>query len=134
MGYYTVFNLSVRNLSKDGFNTLENLLREKEITNYALYDLEYYENDRTAEAYSYDMVKWYECTEDMRDISAKIPDAVFQISGNGEDEGDFWKEYYCNGDYEFCKGEITYAKPQKIHWDDSFSAYVNSLPSAVHEQ
>ena len=42
-------------------------------------------------------VKWYEHTNDMRRLSAAFPDALFTLSGDGEDTNDQWVEYHKNG-------------------------------------
>lgn len=56
-----------------------------------------------------DSVKWYDHEQHMREFTKKHPTVLFELSGEGEEAGDFWKEYYLNGKMQHCKGEITFA-------------------------
>lgn len=47
--------------------------------------------------------KWYEHQKDMKAFSKKHPDALLMLSGEGEDNGDAWREYYRNGKMQVCK-------------------------------
>lgn len=40
---------------------------------------------------------WYDCTENMQDISRHWPDTLFIIRASGENPGDQWVEYHRNG-------------------------------------
>ena len=50
--------------------------------------------------------KWYDHEEDMKAISARFPTAVFVLDGFGEEHGDIWRKYFCNGKMQYSKGEI----------------------------
>ena len=56
----------------------------------------------------YDACKWYNHSEHMIQVSKKYPDAVFILSGEGEESGDLWKKYYKNGREQLAKAKITY--------------------------
>lgn len=56
-------------------------------------------------------MKWYEYEDNMKKLSKEFPDMVFELSGNGEDEEDFWKEYFLNGESCYCSGHIEYDPP-----------------------
>lgn len=40
---------------------------------------------------------WYYHSDSMERLSAKFPDYLFFLSGEGEESGDVWREYYFNG-------------------------------------
>lgn len=44
-------------------------------------------------------------------LSTQFPDALFELSGKGEEFGDFWVAYFCEGRSQFCHGEIVYEEP-----------------------
>ena len=88
MGYYTRFELSV--VGDDVDKHME------EIT--------------AASGYSYlfdDSVKWYEHEAEMRAHSKLYPNLLFKLSGEGEESGDIWVEYYKNGLMQREKAKFT---------------------------
>lgn len=95
MGYYTSHKLEIIK----GDNELISILRgyEKEVA-YALYD-----NGETA-----DSCKWYDHENDLRRFSIMHPEALFKLSGEGEEPGDIWIEYYQNGKMQQCKAKISF--------------------------
>lgn len=120
MGYYTNYNLSVKNVrSNDEFMVLQAVLRQKCIINYALDDGEYNSKTHNAEFYSYDMVKWYEHDKDMIEISKLIPHMTFMLAGNGENYEDQYRIYYKDGESEYTEAEIVWSEPQTIKWEDA---------------
>lgn len=44
-----------------------------------------------------DEIKWYDHKKNMIEYSKLHPKVVFKLSGEGEDSGDIWVEYYQNG-------------------------------------
>ena len=52
--------------------------------------------------------KWYDHEEDMRSFSEKYPTILFELEGEGEENGDHWFEYYLNGKMQRCKAIITF--------------------------
>lgn len=55
-----------------------------------------------------DSVKWYGHEKDMREYSKRHPETLFELSGEGEENEDIWREYYLNGKMQSCKAVITY--------------------------
>lgn len=45
----------------------------------------------------------------MVQYSIKYSDKLFILTGIGEEEGDYWREYYFAGRVQTCKGEITFS-------------------------
>jgi hypothetical protein len=57
-----------------------------------------------------DGCKWYDHEKDMRKYSKNHPNTVFKLSGEGEETGDLWHEYYLNGKMQRAKAVITFDK------------------------
>jgi len=95
LGYYTRHELEVVEGDPD-LTTV--LVEENEDASYAL------ESDGS----SSESCKWYEHRKHMREFSAKYPDALFKLSGEGEESGDIWVEYYRNGKMQNCQAEIVF--------------------------
>ena len=98
MGYHTVFNLSLGDVSKDTKEAVVNALKDKGIIGYALdYNLDYY-----------DAVNWYGHDLDMIEVSRLFPDVLFELDGKGEENEDIWITYYKNGKMQHCNAIITF--------------------------
>lgn len=52
--------------------------------------------------------KWYSHEHDMRIVSERHPETLFKLSGDGEENGDLWHEYYKNGKMQKCKAIISF--------------------------
>lgn len=92
MGYYTDFRLEVIG---DEYHDSDH---ETEVSRIADY-LHCFQDD----------IKWYNYRENMIEHSLKYPDITFKLSGEGEETGDLWREYYKNGKYQRCEAVIVYA-------------------------
>ena len=101
MGYYTSYSLEINDESEREAIVCE--LRAKEVIDYAL----------TSSLGTNDDVKWYSCSEDMKDVSEKFPDVLFTLSGEGEEHGDLWKEYFLAGQSHCVK--VTLSFPEFDH-------------------
>jgi hypothetical protein len=100
MGYYTAFNMSV--VSKIPEN--RNLIQEfRQVSTGAEYALDMGGGSKTE-------TKWYNWEEDLRKFSAKFPNVLFLLEGEGEENGDLWKAYFKGGKMQLCKAEVTYPK------------------------
>lgn len=119
MGYYTTYSLEIKNVNDEQtYHAIRQAMIDKGIINYALYDDDKWPGENRIVIFqTYDMVKWYESTEDMTDISRMFPDCVFRLSGEGEETGDIWERYFKNGKNECCMAKIVMPKPKTIRWE-----------------
>jgi hypothetical protein len=98
MGYYTMFDLKVR----EGKQSIQEIIAEINEENsdilHAVDDV----GDYT------DSCKWYDHEANMLSISEKYPDTVFVLKGEGEEAGDIWHKYFKNGKMQNCPAKITF--------------------------
>lgn len=52
--------------------------------------------------------KWYDYNEELAKFSKKYPNWLFILSGEGEEAGDIWKNYYLNGKVQQAVAKITF--------------------------
>lgn len=52
--------------------------------------------------------KWCTHEDELRKFSLLHPEALFKLSGEGEESGDIWHEYYQNGKMQLCKAKIVF--------------------------
>ncbi len=104
MGYDTSYDLEVKEDKGSEelylFDTTFKITFE-EITGYSLNSIK-------------SGVKWYYHEDDMKQISKKYPNCVFELSGSGDGrsdgEPDLWIKYFKNGKMQRCPAKITYDK------------------------
>jgi hypothetical protein len=103
MGYYTAYNLSVKNGDS---SLIEEFRKENESASYALD-----EQGDTLES-----CKWYNHDVDLKAFSKKYPELLFILEGAGEISGDIWKKYFQNGKCQVAKAQITFEpfNPDKL--------------------
>lgn len=58
-----------------------------------------------------DTYKWYEHEKNMLAISRLYEDTIFVLSGEGEEPGDIWKEYYLDGKVVHCQAALVFPNP-----------------------
>lgn len=119
MGYYTDYSLDVREIKdQNQFDDLVMELKKLDLVR-SVFDEGRYNSDRHDAYFScYEEAKWYNHAKDMLHISEKFPNMYFELEGNGEEFGDFWREYWHDGECEACRGEIVYEQPKKIPWQE----------------
>lgn len=61
------------------------------------------------EGYTFE-AKWYHHEEEMKKLAAQFPDIIFELEGKGEENGDWWKEFY-HGD-KFYRSEAKLIPPE----------------------
>lgn len=95
MGYYTSYSLDI---VEGDHELIKELVETNEHAAYAI--------DVTGDTES--ECKWYSCEEDLKDFSAKHPDALFKLRGEGEESGDIWEAYFKNGKMQMCPAKIVF--------------------------
>lgn len=95
MGYYTIYELDIVNGDE---NLIEALRDYREDARYAI----------TGNGEAWYSSQWYGHEKDLRSFSLLHPDALFKLSGKGEESGDLWIKYYKNGKMQSCKAKIVF--------------------------
>ena len=95
MGYYTRHELSIPSGSDDLIEAFRGVSEE---ASYAL--LSNGDSDESC--------KWYRHQDELKSFSLLHPEALFKLSGEGEESGDIWVEYYQNGKMQLCKAKIVF--------------------------
>jgi hypothetical protein len=97
MGYYTNFALTT--VFVDALDVMPDDIDFKatfvSITGYSL------DNE-----WSLNMVKWYNHETDMRRLSARYPQWVWQLDAEGEEQGDIWRKYFHDGRMQRANSEV----------------------------
>jgi hypothetical protein len=114
MGYYTSYTLAVQGISELQVAALCLCMKDNNVMAYFDEDDTYVGGNKTLYFSSSDTYKWYEHEEDMKKLSKLFPNAVFKLSGNGEDYTDNWDKYFYNGIMEYCPWTPT--EPKGIVW------------------
>lgn len=52
--------------------------------------------------------RWYNHFQDLKDFSKKYTSFLFELTGEGEESGDIWREYFVNGKAQVCKAVLTF--------------------------
>lgn len=127
MGYYTAYTMRAEGaVNEDVARQINKTLEEKEIIGYAL-DLGHYFDKGKFINWDYtNSTKWYNHEEDMLEISRQFPDVTFVLYGEGENQGDMWEEYFCDGTAELCTAEIVFKKPTTIKWPPEYPPATNT--------
>lgn len=117
MGYYTDYDVKIRGLKgKNRRKFVDDIrsicpdmmfnLEEDDTT----YDLAFLGNEEQDIAETYFNAKWYDCEDEIENISFKYPDLEFEIYCRGEN-AEMWVVYGCNGEVERHSAEIKYPEP-----------------------
>lgn len=106
MGYYTAYTINYTiPEGENGENFSHKLARGLSAINNDFY---YSANCTIEDMIENDIMKWYDHTEDMIELSKLFPTVVFTLDGHGEDRDDIWREYYFNGKNQFVQAKIVF--------------------------
>ena len=112
MGYYTNFTLNCYDNHANSFDISFETDFGKDLT-AALHEINpyYFEDDFDLKTLSYDSCKWYDHDEDMVKLSLRFPNYTFILESEGEENGDFGRTIYHDGQLERLNVKIVYEKP-----------------------
>lgn len=124
MGYYTRFSIDIKTAitraeAKDITEAINRaicpLIKSEDDWLFSLDDYSSIEDDENAtwEITPYDVMKWYDWKEDMKEIAKKYPAIEFRVEGSGEDKDDWWVALL-KGD----RFQIKYVEPPIDEWED----------------
>lgn len=109
MGYYTLYQLKmIRSSSEDKkgeFAEMVKEMNEKYVLGIGMV------SDTETDIFE---AKWYHWEKDMTDMSKKYPDILFELSGDGEEQDDFWKARFLNGECEYSEAKMVYEPFSKL--------------------
>lgn len=89
MGYNTKFSLEISGVEGLTDRQKESLYKERVDKDYT--DIGAIYTEQVEE------VRWYDYLQDLDRISAKYPNVLFQLTGWGEETGDYWRTWFRNG-------------------------------------
>ena len=104
MGYYTYFNLRVTETpnffnGKSINNEFELEIAQKLYSIISDGDVlpKVPDYDTPLEYVFDDAMKWYDCEQDMKELSKQYPEFYFWLRGDGEESDDYWVACFHNG-------------------------------------
>lgn len=106
MGYYTYYDLLLKDASEDDEQKIVKRLREMGIIGYALHE----DLSCAGEA------TWYSQDEDMAKLSVEFPHVHFIMVGEGGNREDVWERHYLNGMTQELYAEITIPGLDPNNW------------------
>lgn len=124
MGYYTNFSIDIRtaitraearDITEAINRTICPTIETEDDWFFSLDDYSGIEDDEKAtwELIPYDMMKWYDWEEDMKEIAKKYPAIEFRVEGSGEDKDDWWVALFKGDRYQ-----IKCVEPPIDEWED----------------
>lgn len=117
MGYYTYYTVNGYKNKEDMSYDVNGLDKELDYQvanelNKLIYETDEELPDACGWNYLDDMfcesMKWYNCQQDMLEISRKFPTLWFKVEGIGEEYDDRWVMYVHNGKFKQVFAEIYY--------------------------
>jgi hypothetical protein len=102
LGYDTYHRLIV--LEEDGVTEVHDLLLNDELVDGDSTTIGNLINGNV------DACHWYNSQEEMTVLSKKYPHYIFDLTGDGEDQGDIWNAFYWNG--RSYRWNLEYQMPQ----------------------
>lgn len=110
MGYYTKYTLKHNALQNETFILTDiKLSAITEINKLfeEIFQKGFYKDGKWTHQ-SYERCKWYDHEEDMKKIAKQFPNILFELYGDGEQNGDLWVKYFKGDKFQNCPAKITY--------------------------
>lgn len=108
MGYYTYFEMEMKNLGDESNVTeeavIKTLIKESEWFDWA-------DREKDFDSFFKSDLKWYDWKDDMKKVSLSFPNMVFTLIGRGEEYDDIWKCVFYKGKSFYSPGKIVYDEP-----------------------
>lgn len=110
MGYYTRFRLEIRNgkekILESALADVWHAIKNDDDILYAV----------GPDGDGGEPTKWYEHEDAMLAFSQRFPSFIFVLKGEGEEGGDLWVEYFCDGKMQKYRAKITYPEFDEEKW------------------
>lgn len=107
MGYYTHYTIDI--VGTKDFEEKKKIIKEvNEVSGYG----ELFHHERNNGSFdTEESVKWYDWDDDVKEISAKYPELLFVILGDGEEDDDYWKCFFKAGKADMCSATVRIEYP-----------------------
>lgn len=98
MGYYTHYKIAALDLQgRETEEDIQDLLAaalgrsnfDHEVQKSLIFEFNLIKDGETS--------KWYDWKRDMLALSVAIPDRIFHVEGEGQENGDMWTHWFCAG-------------------------------------
>ena len=115
MGYYTTYKLNIKN---DDPLAASFLGEQAEHGSYI------------GLAFNHDLetCTWYTYIEDMVALSRALPNALFELEGEGEAPKDIWRAYFKNGKVQKCPAIISFPPFDESKMADGVASKIIASP------
>lgn len=100
MGYMTNFKI----YKYDGSDVTDDELQ-------TLHNIAGYEFEPFTTYARLDGAKWYDCDNNMIELSKLYPEIMWVVEGDGEESDDYWQTHYYRGKSHSVTGYIAYPPP-----------------------
>ena len=118
MGYYTNYKLEL--IGENGSSLLAATKAAEKMIE-SLDGIEFLGSDIPVRSGIYWYGKYFDVGAGEKEIvslSKDYPDVLFQVTGDGEDSDDFWREYIQNGKTGWTPGVISYEPFDQVEMKD----------------
>ena len=110
------YSLAVRGVENvDEFQRLSDSIDEFDLTRYVFDTGAFFQKEHEAIFSTWEAQEWCSHEGQMLILSEKYPKLTFELTCQEEDN--FWRVYYKDGQTEECVGCVVFEQPKNIQWD-----------------